>query len=1275
MIARLIRWCAYNRTLVILLTALLVGGGAWSAYRMSVDAIPDLSDVQVVIRTEYAGQAPQIVEDQVTYPLTTAMLAVPYAKVVRGYSMFGTSFVYVIFEDGTDLYWARSRVLEQLSSVTGQLPRGLTPQLGPDATGVGWVYEYALVTGKYCLQHPDGAWHDPLEKRWYASAEAAPESARPRLIHHRVFEEPEYLFRDPLDHDRYYHAPADAPVEVQSRLVREPLGPVYDKCPLDGGPLADSKLDLAQLRGQQDWYLRYALTAVDGVSEVAPIGGFVKQYQVVVDPIKLLGLNIPLGKVKQAIQRSNVDVGGRLIELSETEYMLRGVGYLGTLTDDELVEAREAGKTVDEARSQRVLAELGRVSLGATNDGKPIYLDDVAQLRLGPEIRRGVADWNGRGETVGGVIVMRFGENARQTIENVRAKLSTLERGLPPGVGIRVAYDRSDLIERAVHTLTHTLVEEMTVVSLVILLFLLHARSALVAVVVLPIGVLSSLLVMKLLGMNANIMSLGGIALAIGVMVDSAIIMVENAHKHLDHERERLARGGKPRSRVEVVAEAAAETGPTLFFSLLIITVSFLPIFVLGEQSGRLFKPLAYTKTFAVGFGALLAVTIIPVLMVYLISERTIPERVPPRRRLAMYLGGILGPALLLALLPLAQLSAYRWALVVAWLVLSAIVLLPQRIHSEDKHPLSRFLQRVYSPAFTFAMAHPWLVLSSMLLLLASTAWPFSRLGSEFMPPLDEGDLLYMPTTDPGISMDKVRELLQQTDALIKQFPEVETVFGKAGRAQTATDPAPPSMLETTIRLYRDKAHWRSTPEPRFYSGWPGWLQAPLRTIWADSRPISLNELIYGYNLPGGVHVKGLNEAMQIPGLTNAWTMPIKTRIDMLSTGIKTPVGIKVLGPNLATLAQLAQRISQVVRTANGTGPYTVSAYPEKTVGGNYLDIRIDRGEIARYGLNVGDVQDVIMSASGGVNVGETVEALERYPINVRYPHELRDNLTALRQMLVPTPSGAQVPLAQLATLSIHKGPPMLKSENAVLTSWVYVDIAGIDVGTYVKNAQRAIQEQVQLPPGYSIVWSGQYEYMEKARQRLLIAVPLAAISILVLLYLATRSWLRVGIVALAVPFSLIGASWLVYLLGYNLSLAVWVGVIALAGLDAETGLVMLLYLDQSFERFKREGRMRDERDLWHAIHDGAVQRIRPKMMTVMVVFVGLVPLLWGTGAGADTMRRLAAPMIGGLATSFVMELVVYPVIFFQVKRLALRFRSPQLVRSRPSRIPLTTPS
>ncbi len=1224
MIGKLIDWCVRNRLLVLLLTALLAVGGIWSASHITIDAIPDLSDVQVVIRTEAAGQAPQIVEDQITYPLTTAMLAVPKAKVVRGYSMFGTSFVYIIFEDGTDLYWARSRVLEQLSTVSAKLPAGVSPQLGPDATGVGWIYEYALVTGRYCPDHPNGAWHDPVTDKWYADPGKAPgdEAVQKRLVHHRVFQE--------------------------SR----------DACPLDGKPLKPSDQSLANLRSLQDWYLRYELTAVDGVSEVASLGGFVKQYQVVVDPVKLLAFHMPLGKVKSAIQRSNLDVGGRLVEMSETEYMVRGVGYLGSLSDREVVVARAAGKSVGELRTARALDELGRVALGATESGSPIRLSDVAEVRLGPDIRRGVADWNGGGETVGGIVVMRFGENARATIDNVRRKLADLEKGLPAGVAVETGYDRSDLIDRAVDTLRHTLFEEIAIVALVCILFLLHARSALVAAFVLPTGVLATLAVMHLLGINANIMSLGGIAIAIGVMVDSSIIMVENAHKHLDYERQRVAEGGGPRPRSAVIAEAAREVGPSLFIALLIIVVSFLPIFVLGEQSGRLFKPLAYTKTFAMIGGAVLAVTIIPVLMTFFVSERTLPVEMSRRRRWATYAGIVFVPALVLAAIPLPQLDGYRLPLALGWAVLSALAILPQRLPSEERNPISRFLEAVYNPLFALVMRFRWAAMIGAVVLVAVTWVPFSRLGSEFMPPLEEGDLLYMPTTDPGISMGKARELLQQTDALIKSFPEVEKVLGKAGRAETATDPAPPSMLETTITLRRDKDLWRQVPAGRFFASWPGFLRGPLSHIWPLNRPITTDELVYGYELPVAgrepLHVPGLNEAVQIPGLTNSWTMPIKTRIDMLSTGIKTPVGVKVMGPDLGTLGRMADRIAQVLKTSEGTGAYTVSAFPEKTVGGNYLDVRIDRDEIGRYGLTVGDVQDVVMSALGGANVTYTVEGLERYPVNLRYPSELRDRRDALAGMLVATPSGAQVPLGQLAELQIHKGAPMVKSENARLTSWVYVDIAGIDVGTYVANAQRAVAEKVDRPEGYSIVWSGQYEYMQAARQDLIVAGILALAAIILLLYVSTRSWLRTLLVILAVPFSLVGAVWLLYLMDYNLSLAVVVGLIALAGLDAETGVVMLLYLDTSFARFKSEGRMRDAKDLWRAVHDGAVKRIRPKMMTVVSTGAGLLPLLWASGAGADTMRRLAVPMIGGLATSFLMELLIYPAIYYTAKRMAL---------------------
>ena len=1252
MIGKLIDLCIRNRAMVLLLTAVLVLSGIWAASNIKVDAIPDLSDVQVIVRAEYMGQAPQIVEDQVTYPLTTAMLAVPYAKVVRGYSMFGMSYVYILFEDGTDLYWARSRVLEQLSSVAGKLPAGVTPSLGPDATGVGWIFEYALVTGPYCPDHPDGGWHDEAADRWYTSPDDGPAGAE--LVHERIFRHERAIWADRQE-NRRYDDPEDAPPEARDRLERLVLEKGYDACPLDGKPLVEPQVDLAGLRSAQDWYLRYELTSIDGVSEVASLGGFVKQYQVVVDPVKLLAYRIPINDIHMALQRSNTDVGGRVVEISETEYMVRGLGYLGDMTDAELAAARKGGRMAGDPRTERVLDQLRKIALGATKEGAPIYLSDVAEVRTGPEIRRGAAEWGGRGETVAAIVVMRSGENARATIDKVKQRLSELEKGLPAGVAIEVGYDRSDLIDRAVHTLTGTLIEEITVVSLVCIVFLLHARSALVAMIVLPLGVLMTLLLMQLLGINANIMSLGGIALAIGVMVDSSIVMVENAHKHLEWEKERVDRGERPRARSALISEAAREVGPSLFFSLIIITVSFLPVFVLGDQSGRMFKPLAFTKTFAMAGSAILAVTVIPVLMVFFISERVLPEHMSRRKQIAITLGTILAPALLLALVPLPSLGAWRWWLVGGWALLSALVMVPQRILPEDRNPISRFLERLYNPAFNVVMRYRKTTLVMAVLLVLATIPPALRLGSEFMPPLEEGDLLFMPTTDPGISIDKATELLQQTDRLIMQLPEVERVLGKIGRAETATDPAPLNMVETTITLTRDKSKWRQVPIKRFYRGWPGFLRWLPEKIWPDTRVITVDEVVYGYEWPDGTHVPGLNDAVKIPGLTNAWTMPIKTRIDMLSTGIKTPVGVKILGPDLNELSRLAAEVSQVLRTSEGTGGYTVSAFAEKAVGGNYLDIRVDRERIARYGLKVADVQDVIMTALGGTNSTWTVEGLERYPVNVRYPSELRDNLPALKQTLVPTPSGAQVPLEQVATFTTRKGPPMVQSENSRLTSWVYVDIAGIDVGTYVANAQKAVDAGVKLPPGYSIVWSGQFEYMEAAKKRLSVVIPLVAVAIILLLYLATHSWLRVAIVLLAVPFSLVGAVWLLYLLGYNLSLAVGVGIIALAGLDAETGLVMLLYLENSVDRFEREGRLRNHDDLWHAVHDGAVKRIRPKTMTVMTTFIGLVPLLWAAGAGADTMRRLAAPMIGGLATSFIMELLIYPVIFFTVKAIALR--------------------
>ena len=1253
MLAKIIEWCAHNRMMVLLLTGFLVAAGVWSTYRITVDAIPDLSDVQVVVRTQYAGQAPQIVEDQVTYPLTTAMLSVPNTKVVRGYSMFGTSFVYVIFEDGTDMYWARSRVLEQLNFASGQLPQGVKPQIGPDATGVGWIYQYVLTTGRYCPEHPNGAWFDPHTSQWYESPDAAPlkEKQRDRLVHYRVF--PQSMSTAPPE------KPGQKPVlelasnEQESSSERaEALPTDLERCPLDGTPLKQPNQDLSDLRGLQDWYLRYELTAVDGVSEIAPVGGYEKQYQVVVDPVKLQAYDVSLNQVKKAVKQTNEDVGGRLIEWSETEYMVRGLGYLGRLAPDRAEKIQSNGGSLEDARTRKALSELENTALRASKDGEPVYLADVADIKTGPEIRRGIAEWNGQGETVGGIVVMRYGENAAATIDRVKAELGELEKGLPPGVAVKTAYDRSDLIHRSIETLKHTLIEEIAIVAIVCVLFLLHARSALVAAFVLPTGVLGTIGLMHLLDINANIMSLGGIAISIGVMVDSAIIMIENAHKHVEFEKHRVAAGHAPRSRTQVIAEAAAEVGPSLFFALLIIVISFLPIFVLGGQSGRMFKPLAYTKTFAMGWGAVLAVTIIPVLMVYFVSERVVPRQWKAWWRWLVYALAIAAPAVMLALIPLPRFGDYRWWLVAGWVILSGLMLIPQKIPSEHHNPLSRFLEAIYNPFFALVMRFRWLTVIGSIALVAVTWWPFSQLGSEFMPPLNEGDLLYMPTTDPGVSITKAKEILQQTDKLIQKFPEVKTTFGKVGRAETATDPAPLSMLETTIMLHRDKSKWRHVP--RTFDDWPWGTRWIGQTFLADTRPITTDELIQGYDLPKGPHVPGLNEVVQFPGLTNAWTMPIKTRIDMLSTGIKTPVGIKVMGPDLRKLSDIAEDVAQALKTDPRTADYTTSAFPDKTVGGNYFDINIDRQAIARYGLRVSDVQDVIKSAMGGMNVSNTVEGLQRYPVNVRYPRELRDNLPQLKQTLVTTPDGNHIPLAQLADFDIHKGPPMIKTENARPTSWITVDIANLDVGTYVGRAQQVVNEKVDMPTGYSLQWSGQYEYMQRARQRLMIAVPLAVVLIVLLLYIGTRSWVHVGIVLLSLPFSLVGAIWLLWAMDYNLSLAVWVGMIALAGLAAETGIVMLLYLQTSFDRFKAQGQMRNPTDLWHAIHDGAVKRIRPKTMTIMAIFMGLVPLLWAHGAGADTMRRLAVPMIGGVGTSFVLELLVFPVLFYLILRVQL---------------------
>ncbi len=1050
MLAKIIEWSINNKSMVVLLTVFLIAGGGYALKMTPIDAIPDLSDVQVIIFTEYAGQAPQVVEDQVTYPLTTQMLAVPHAKVVRGYSFFGYSFVYLIFDDGTDIYWARSRVLEYLNYASKKLPPGVTPTLGPDATGVGWVYEYVL------------------------------------------------------ESDRH---------------------------------------DLQQLRSIQDWYLRYELTAVEGVSEVASIGGYVKQYQVLVDPDRLLAYHITIPQIRQAIRQSNNDVGGRLVEMGETEFMVRGLGYIKSVSDIE------------------------QVVVATDSAGTPILVRNLAEVRIGPELRRGAAELDGKGETVGGIVVMRFGENALTVINNVKKKLASLQAGLPEGVRIKAVYDRSGLIERAVDTLKGKLLEESIVVALVTALFLFHLPSAFVAIITLPVAILMAFIIMHIQGINANIMSLGGIAIAIGAMIDAAIIMIENAHKHLERDR-----GKKP--HWEIIMASAKEVGPTLFYSLLVITVSFLPVFTLQEQSGRMFKPLAFTKTYAMGAAALLSVTLVPVLMGWFIRGNIKPEHA---------------------------------------------------------NPLNRLLIRLYHPVVDFVLGWRIVTILVALLLIASIAWPLSRMGSEFMPPLYEGDLLYMPTTLPGISITKAKELLQQTDRIIAAFPEVEHVFGKIGRAETATDPAPLSMLETTIQL-RPEDQWRTIKVSRFYSSWPQWLHRPLRLIWPEQKPMTPEQLI-----------ERLNKAIQFPGLTNSWTMPIKTRIDMLSTGIKTPVGIKVMGNDLNELSRIGEEIEALVSTLPGT----LSAYSERVVGGNYLDFTVDRAAAARYGLTVGEVQDIIQSAIGGMNITQTVEGLERYPVNIRYFRDYRNNLQALRRVLVPLRDGTHIPIAQVALITLHKGPPSIKSENARRTAWVYVDITGIDIGTYVQQAQAAVTARIKLPPGYSIVWSGQFEYMEAARARLMVIIPLTILLIFVIIYLNTGSLVKTAIVFLAVPFSLVGAFWFLYLLGYHTSVAVWVGLIALAGLDAETGVVMLLYLDISHKLWADAGRMRSRGDLNQAIHHGAVKRIRPKIMTISVIIAGLLPIMWSHGAGADVMKRIAAPMVGGVVTSGIMELMVYPVIFF----------------------------
>jgi Cu(I)/Ag(I) efflux system membrane protein CusA/SilA len=1035
MIYWIIDWSIRNRLMVILLALLLTAWGLYAVKHTPLDAIPDLSDVQVIIKTSYPGQAPQVVEDQVTYPLTTAMLSVPRAVNVRGYSFFGDSYVYVIFEDGTDAYWARSRVLEYLSQAASKLPPEARPELGPDATGVGWVYEYALV-------------------------------------------------------DR------------------------------------NGTHDLAQLRSLQDWFLKYELQTVHGVSEVATIGGMVKQYQVVLDPNKLRAYDLPLAKIRNAIQLGNQETGGSVIELAEAEYMVRATGYIDSLDD------------------------LKDIPLGVNERGTPILLREVAQVRLGPQMRRGIAELDGEGEVVGGVIVMRSGENALRTIDLVKAKLAELAQGLPPGVEIVETYDRSALILRAAATLQRKLIEEFIVVALVCTLFLFHLRSALVVVLSLPLGILAAFIVMERMGINANIMSLGGIAIAIGAMVDAAIVMIENVHKHL--EKTKI----DDSNRWEIMREAAREVGPPLFYSLLIITLSFLPVFTLQAQEGKLFAPLAYTKTFAMAAAAGLSITLVPVLMGYFIRGHIIPE---------------------------------------------------------SRNPVDRVLIAAYRPVIGLILKAPGAVLAIALLLTLTMLWPATRLGSEFMPDLDEGDLLYMPSTFPAVSIGKAQEILQQTDKLIRTVPEVKRVFGKIGRAETATDPAPLTMVETTIQL-KPHEEWRA-----------GMTVEKLK--------------------------QELNQRVQLPGITNAWVMPIKNRIDMLATGIKTPVGVKVAGPDLNGIQAIGKNIEEVLKQVPGT----VSVYSERVVGGRYVTVDIDRKAAARFALNIGDVQEVVRTALGGMRVTQTVEGLERYPVNIRYPRDVRDSLEKLRNLPIVTPGGARIPLAEVADIRVDDGPAMIKTENARLNGWIYVDIEGRDLGSYVSEAQRVVREQVQLPPGYSVAWSGQYEYLVRAKQQLATVLPVTLAIIVLLLYLNFRRFTEVAVIMGTLPLALVGGFWLLYLLGYNMSVAVGVGFIALAGVTVEIGVIMLVYLNQALLRRQAEADSGDKpltvADVRSAVVDGALLRVRPIMMTVSTIIVGLLPIMLGSGTGSEVMRRIAAPMVGGMISATVLTLVVIPAVFLIWKR------------------------
>jgi len=1071
MIEKLIRVCATNKFMTLTIFAALVFAGIWSMKRIALDALPDLSDTQVIIYSKW-DRSPDIIEDQVTYPIITSLLGAPKVKAIRGFSDFGYSYVYVIFEEGTDLYWARSRVLEYLSKVQSSLPQGVKTELGPDATGVGWVFQYALI----------------------------------------------------------------------------------DK---------SGKHSLADLRSLQDWTIRYQLQAVPGVAEVASLGGFVRQYQITVDPNKLAAYKIPLMQVMSAVRASNNEVGARLVEWSGAEYMVRARGYV------------------------RNIADLEQIVVKTDERGTPVLLQNVATIQLGPEMRRGVAELDGEGETAAGVVIMRQSEDALAVINRVKERLAEIQKTLPEGVKIVTTYDRSELIERSIGTVKHELLIEIIIVSLIILIFLWHLPSAVIPIVTIPAAVILSFIPMKIFGLNANIMSLGGIAIAIGALVDASVVVVENAHKKL----EAWEKDGRKGDYKELLIHAVQEVGRPSFFSLLVIALSFMPIFALVAQEGRLFRPLAFTKNFAMAIAAVLAITLVPAMMMLVIRVRRFDFRP-------------------------------KWVSNVA----NAVAI--GTIHSEEKHPISKILFKLYTRPAKLVLRHPRTVIGIAVLIVLVTIPVYLKLGHEFMPPLNEGSLLYMPTTLPGISVAQAAALLQRQDQLLKTFPEVERVFGKAGRAETSTDPAPFSMMETIVVL-KPPSEWRA--KERWYSNWPNFMKPVFRPFWPDT--ISWEEL-----------VNEMNARLALPGQTNAWSMPIKNRIDMLTTGIRTPVGVKIFGSDLAEIERIGQHLEGILQKVPGTR----SVFGERVAGGYFADFDLNRAQIARYGLTVGEVQEVIMTAIGGDNVSTTVEGRERYPINIRYPREMRDDVDKLSRTLVPTMGGAQIPLGQLATIKLVEGPSMIRDENGHLSGYVYVDIdtEKRDIGGYVEEAKKAVESQLKLKPGYLLAWSGQYESMTRVKEKMKVVLPLTLFVVFMLIFMNTKSFPKTAIVLLAVPFSAVGAIWLLWALGYNMSIAVWVGLIALLGLDAETGIFMLLYLDLAHDERVAAGTLNTHEDLNEAILHGAVQRVRPKVMTVACAFFGLVPIMWSAGAGADVMKRIAAPMIGGLFTSFLMELLVYPAIY-----------------------------